>query len=113
MHNPAEVFFKPQVQQLLQDLTGIDHEKVFKKQMLGATLEPPKYELLTQEELDRLMEDTTQRAKQKLKMPPLLWERQPIDNILSTDPEIQGFDTAKYVFADISFGVSDWVSLVN
>ena len=45
-----------------------DHEKVFKKQMLGVALEPPTYEFLTQEELDCLMEDTTQRAKQKLKM---------------------------------------------
>nr|CAG4650383.1 EOG090X0AW0 [Sida crystallina] len=105
--DPGELFFNDEVQTLLTRLTGCSYEKVFKPRKLGTTLKAPKYELLTQEEVDTLMTEVEQKAKEKLKMPPLLSERKPIDNILSHNPELQGFDTAKYVFTDITYGVSN------
>jgi len=40
-------------------------------------------------------------------MPPVLKERLPIEKVLSVDPELKGYDSAKYVFVDISHGLSD------
>lgn len=104
------MFFREDVQDLLQQITGRDHEKVFRNRKLGQRLEPPKYELLTQAEIEKMMEETEHKLKLKLKMPPLLKEREPVNNILAKDPELQGFDTAKYVFIDISQGVREKVS---
>ncbi|KAF3848077.1 hypothetical protein F7725_021105 [Dissostichus mawsoni] len=38
-------------------------------------------------------------------MPPVLPERKPIDDVLSEDQILEGMDTAKYVFTDISFNI--------
>nr|CAG4648809.1 EOG090X0AW0 [Polyphemus pediculus] len=40
-------------------------------------------------------------------MPPLLQAREPINKILASNPEIQGYDDATYVFTDISYGLSN------
>ena len=106
------VFFKENVQTLLDRLTGRDSDKVFHNRKLGDRLEPPKYELLTQAELDQVMANMEIKLKKKLQMPPLLKEREPITKILSKNPELQGFDNVKYVFIDISQGVADRVSLI-
>nr|CAG4649577.1 EOG090X0AW0 [Scapholeberis mucronata] len=105
--DPGEVFFREDVQTLLNRLTGRDYEKVFRNRKLGERLEPPKYELLTQEELDNLMAETEVKLQRKLQMPPLLKEREPVNKILAKNPELQGFDKSKYVFIDISLGVSN------
>ena len=55
------------------------------------------------------MAEVEQKTETKLQMPPLLNEWKPIDNVLSVNPELQGFDTAKYVFTDISFGIPNRV----
>lgn len=103
------MFFRENVQTLLERLTGRDFDKVFKNRKLGNRLEPPKYELLTQEELDKLMAETEMKMKKKLQMPPLLQEREVINKILAKNPELQGFDQSKYVFIDISLGISNRV----
>lgn len=110
--DPGEVFFKEDVQTLLDRLTGRDYEKVFHNRKLGQRLEPPKYELLTEQELNKVMAEMEMKLKTKLQMPPLVKERDQINNILSRNPEIQGFDNSKYVFIDISQGVSDRVSIL-
>lgn len=56
------------------------------------------------------MEETERKLKLKLKMPPLLKEREPVDKTLAKNAELQGFDTAKYVFIDISQGITDKAS---
>ena len=99
--DPTEVFFKETVQSLLDRLTGRDYDKVFQGRKLGQRLEPPKYELLTQAEVDQVMAEMEEKLKKKLQMPPLLKEREPINKILSFNPELQGFDHCKYVFINI------------
>lgn len=105
------MFFKENVQALLDRLTGRDYEKVFQNRKLGQRLEPPKYELLTQAEVDQVMVEMEVKLKKKLQMPPLLKEREPVTKILSKDPELQGFDNCKYVFIDISQGINDRVGI--
>jgi len=103
--NPSEFFFNENIQQLLHRMTGRDYDKIFRSRKLGQKLEPPRYELLTEEEINELNVEVELKARQKLQMPPLLQDREPINNILSVNPEIQGFDTSKYVFTDITFGL--------
>jgi len=90
-------------------MTGCDHEKVFRNRKVGGTLEAPNYQLLTDEELERVMAETAEKAKLKLKMPPLMNERSNITKIIAQSPELQGFDKAKYIFTDISPGIADKV----
>ncbi len=108
--DPSEVFFKENVQTLLDRLTGRDCDKVFHNRKLGERLEPPKYELLTQAEVDHVMAEMEMKLKRKLQMPPLLKEREPINKIYSFNPELQGFDDCKYVFINISQGITNRVS---
>ncbi|EFX81875.1 hypothetical protein DAPPUDRAFT_302775 [Daphnia pulex] len=105
--DPGEVFFKENVQTLLERLTGRDCDKVFHNRKLGERLEPPKYELLTQAEVDHVMAEMEVKLKRKLQMPPLLKERDPIKKIYSFNPELQGFDDSKYVFINISQGITN------
>ena len=108
--DPGELFFNENVQILLQRLTGCDLDRVFRKRKLGTRLEAPKYELLTEDEVNKLMDETKLIAKQRLKMPPLIKEREPIHKVISKNPELQEFDHCKYLFTDISQGISDRVS---
>nr|CAG4642707.1 EOG090X0AW0 [Evadne anonyx] len=105
--DPGEFFFNENIQQLLGRITGRDYDKIFRSRKLGQKLEPPRYELLTEDEINALRAEYEKKADLKLKMPPLLQEREPINNILAVNPEIQGFDTSKYIFTDITFGIPD------
>lgn len=46
-----------------------------------------------------------EQAKKQLEMPPVLPERKPINDVLCVDKILDGMDTAKYVFTDISLKV--------
>lgn len=107
------MFFKEEVQNLLHRITGGDHEKIFRYRKLGTKLEAPHYELLTDEELEKVFSEMEEKAKRSLKMPPLLKERDNAIKVLSKNPELQGFDTAKYVFTDITPGVTDAVRFTS
>lgn len=56
------------------------------------------------------MAETRKRAEGLLQMPPVLKERMPIEEVVSNDSALKGYDTCKYVFTDITFGISDRVS---
>lgn len=49
------------------------------------------------------IEFAKEQAKKLLKMPPVLPERKPIVDVLSDDKFLDGMDTAKYVFTDITY----------
>ena len=110
MKDPGELFFKEEVQNLLLRITGRDHGKIFRFRKLGTRLQAPDYKLLTDEELQQVIAETEEKANKNLKMPPLLKERDTRVKILARNPELQGFDTAKYIFTDITPGLSDVVS---
>lgn len=45
-------------------------------------------------------------------MPPVLNEREPIDDVLAEDKVLEGTETAKYVFTDLSYSIPHRVSNV-
>ncbi|XP_063609518.1 small ribosomal subunit protein mS22-like [Penaeus indicus] len=106
-HDPAPIFFDQKVQDLLKRVTGMDFDKIFRSRLNEKVLEVPKYEFLTDSELDERMAETRKRAERLLQMPPVLKERVPIEEVISNDPALKGYDTCKYVFTDITFGMTD------
>lgn len=53
------------------------------------------------------------KAEEKLQMPPVVPIRKEIDFVFSKDIELQGYDTVKFLFTDISFGKTDRVSITK
>lgn len=111
--NPAPIFFQNDVQTLLKTLTRVDLNRVFRKRKLGEKrLEDPKVAFMTHDELQRKIEEAKKKADELLQIPPILQVRKPINRVLSQDPALQGLETSRMVFTDITFGVKDSERLI-
>lgn len=53
------------------------------------------------------------KAKEKVQMPPIVPLRTDLGQVLEVNKDIIGFDSSKFVFTDITFGVSDKVIILN
>ncbi|XP_061575003.1 28S ribosomal protein S22, mitochondrial [Cololabis saira] len=96
-------FRDPAVQDILSRITGLDLQKVFRP--MKQELKPPTYKLMTDEQLKQAVQDAAGQAKKLLQMPPVLPERKAINDVLSEDKILEGMDTAKYVFTDITYNI--------
>ncbi|XP_037699846.1 28S ribosomal protein S22, mitochondrial isoform X2 [Choloepus didactylus] len=96
-------FMDEEVQSILIKMTGLNLQKVFKPVL--QELKPPTYKLMTQAQLEEATRQAVEAAKVKLKMPPVLEERVPINDILAEDKILEGTETVKYVFTDISYSI--------
>jgi len=83
-----EVFFRPEVQGLLQQLTGVQYDKVFRRRKLGKEPKRPVYQFMTGEELEEAMAEVRQKAELRLAMPPVMEERRNISSVLEEDPQV-------------------------
>ena len=99
------LFFNSEVQALLKKLTGLNYEKVYSRKKLGNEPQRPIYQFMTDEELNEAMMEVEKKANMKLVMPPVMEERSRSSTVLEKDEMLSGFDTSKYVFTDISFGI--------
>lgn len=106
-NNSDLLFFSGSVQDLLKKLTRIDVNVVFRKQMDEKHMEDPKYKFMTTEQVQEAFKIAMKKAEEKLQMPPVVPVRKEIDYVFSNDAELQGYDTSKYIFTDISFGKTD------
>lgn len=111
--DPSKLFLNENVQLLLKALTRKDLARVFKKVRQGQReLDPPTYKFMTDKELQEALKDANERADKLLQMPPVLAVRKPVDRVLSYDPALQGLETSRFVFTDITFGVADSKRLI-
>ncbi|XP_069505685.1 small ribosomal subunit protein mS22 [Ambystoma mexicanum] len=94
-------FTDPEVQSLLFRMTRLNVEKVFSP--VPQELKEPQYKLMTDQQLAEAKERAVAAAEQRLKMPPVLEERLPIDDVLAEDKLLEGTENAKYVFTDITY----------
>ncbi|XP_004076007.1 28S ribosomal protein S22, mitochondrial [Oryzias latipes] len=101
--NVQPQFTDPAVQELLTRITGLDLQKVFRP--IKQELKPPTYKLMTDEQLQQATQQAAEQAKKLLQMPPVLPERKPIDDVLTVDTILEGMDTARYVFTDITYNI--------
>ncbi|GAA6092382.1 28S ribosomal protein S22, mitochondrial [Tachysurus ichikawai] len=100
---PKAQFTDAEVQDILKRITGLDLNKVFRP--IKQELKPPKYKLLTEAQLKEAVKKAEEEAQRLLQMPPVLPERQPISDVLCEDEILEGMDTAKYVFTDITYNI--------
>ncbi|XP_063821981.1 small ribosomal subunit protein mS22 [Ostrinia nubilalis] len=107
--DPAPKFFSSNVQVLLKRLTRPDFSKVFRKRTSSGlpVLRTPTYKFLTNEELEAEIKKANEKADVLLQMPPVVKVQQPINEVLSNDPALIGYDTSKYLFTDITFGIAN------
>ncbi|XP_006900411.1 PREDICTED: 28S ribosomal protein S22, mitochondrial-like [Elephantulus edwardii] len=96
-------FMDEEVQSILIKMTGLNLQKIFKPAV--QELKPPTYKLMTQAQLEEATRKAVEAAKVKLKMPPVLEERVPINDVLAEDKILEGTEATKYVFTDISYRV--------
>ncbi|XP_062900990.1 28S ribosomal protein S22, mitochondrial [Mobula hypostoma] len=96
-------FMDKDVQSILTRITGLNLEKVFKPNKQH--LKPPQYSLMTDEQLEETRLKAVEAAKDRLRMPPVLNEREPICDVLAEDKILEGLETAKYVFTDITYNI--------
>uniref|UniRef100_A0A8D0B2I4 Mitochondrial ribosomal protein S22 n=1 Tax=Salvator merianae TaxID=96440 RepID=A0A8D0B2I4_SALMN len=100
---PKPDFMDEKVQNLLYKMTGLNLQKVFKP--IKQKLKPPTYKLMTESQLQEATRTAMEEAKERLKMPPVLSERQPINDILAEDKILDGIEDHKYVFTDITLKI--------
>lgn len=93
-------------------MTGRDYQKIFRRRRDGTPANAPQYKFMTDKQLKEVMELTEQKVERRLQMPPVIKRRSSISKVLSKDPAIQGYDTAKLVITDISFGVENHDRLI-
>jgi len=107
-----DVFFDSEVQSLLKGLTGLNRKKIFRNRRQGQKIPVPEYQFVTDEELQKLRKESDEVAMKKLQMPPVMDERNPVGRQLENDEMLAGFDISKFVFTDITYGISDRQRLV-
>lgn len=59
--------------------------------------------------LTQLQAEVKEKAKEKLQMPPIVPLRTDLGQVLDVDRDLIGFDNSKFLFTDITFGISDKV----
>uniref|UniRef100_A0A2K6AC05 28S ribosomal protein S22, mitochondrial n=1 Tax=Mandrillus leucophaeus TaxID=9568 RepID=A0A2K6AC05_MANLE len=96
-------FMDEEVQSILMKMTGLNLQKTFKPAV--QELKPPTYKLITQAQLEEATRQAVEAAKVRLKMPPVLEERVPINDVLAEDTILEGTETTKYMFTDISYSI--------
>ncbi|XP_066143392.1 small ribosomal subunit protein mS22 [Euwallacea fornicatus] len=106
--DPAALFFNNDIQQLLRSLTRVDYNKVFRRRKLGASqLEDPEYKFMTDAELQQSLQEAKEKAEELLQIPPVLKVLNSEVKVLNHEPALQGLNTSRIVFTDITYGVKD------
>nr|XP_058968608.1 small ribosomal subunit protein mS22-like [Pocillopora verrucosa] len=98
-------FSNPEVQSLLKKLTGRNLDKIYA--MRRGEFEVPSYKLMTDAEYLEVQHRNEEEAEAMLEMPPVMEERQEIDEIIEEKEELAQFSESNYVFTDISTSESD------
>nr|XP_033327336.1 28S ribosomal protein S22, mitochondrial [Megalopta genalis] len=105
--DPRKIFFHVDVQLLLKTLTRVDYEKVFQPRKVGKPLKNSIMKFLTTEQLKEYERRTDSKAFIRLQMPPVVEAQEDTVKLIGEDPGLRGLTTAKHVFTDISFGISN------
>lgn len=89
-----------QVQKLLSRMTGLDLDKVFAPRKEPLVL--PRYRLMNKAQLEKAHTETLQRARELLRMPPILPPREPKEEVLEENSRLAGLLDYKIVFTDVT-----------
>nr|CAB3264000.1 28S ribosomal protein S22, mitochondrial-like [Phallusia mammillata] len=100
-HKMDPDFIRPEVQDLLKSLTGRDPEIVFAEQT-GLYTHMPRVRLLTTEQLNQEIKKMDEKFDEMLEMPPVMLEREEIEETIAFDELLDGYEEGKLIFTDIT-----------
>lgn len=106
-YDPERAFLKKDVQKILYRVTGFAEERFNSQNRLTEMLELPIHRFLTVEEYEIEKTRGNLRARQKLKIPPVMAPRAPGGDVISAEPKLDKLLEFKLVFTDITNGVKD------
>jgi len=106
-YDPARAFLKKDVQKILYRVTGFEVNRFNTQKRPTEILELPIHKFLTVEEYEIEKTRGTLRARQKLKMPPVMAPRTPEGKVIVTESQLEKLLEYKLVFTDITYGVKD------
>lgn len=101
--DPQPQFTDAETQRLLQSMTQLQLDKVFRKRTVADNSAETKF--MTTAQLETEFVHTIEKAKKLLQMPPVVKVKEDTERIISKDPALKDFATTKYVFTDITFGL--------
>ncbi|XP_064555335.1 small ribosomal subunit protein mS22 [Drosophila montana] len=101
--DPQPLFTDAETQRLLQSMTQLQLEKVFRKRTVPDNSTETKF--MTTAQLEKEFVQTIEKAKKLLQMPPVVQIKRDTEHIISKDPALKDFADTKYVFTDITFGL--------
>ncbi|KAG7212700.1 hypothetical protein KM043_012975 [Ampulex compressa] len=108
----TSLFFDKNVQKYLKVLTRSDSARVFRVRRDGRPPVPPRYEFMTDKQLQVAQAKAKKTQEMLLQMPPVVKARDDKINVIFEDPALQGHDTCKYVFTDITYGISNKARII-
>lgn len=103
--DPGPKFLRRSNRDLLQSLTRLNIEKVFKSRPTPSN--SFSYHFLTRSEVKAKFDGSLRQARRMLQMPPIVKEEDNNIEVLSYDPALQGLETGKLIIADITFNIKD------
>ncbi|KAM3718866.1 28S ribosomal protein S22 [Dirofilaria immitis] len=99
------LFTRSDIQSLLKRLTGLNlKEKLFSDRQITQP-QRAHYALMTDEAYEKTVKSMEEIGMNFLQFVPVLEPRSSVPVVLANDPEIKGFDSSKYIFTDLSFGL--------
>lgn len=101
--DPGPQFTNPDIQKLLRSMTRLQLEKVFKRRSVPDN--SIEYKFLTTEQLENELQEAKKKAEKYIQMPPIVMIKKEKQKIISKDPALQNFSSAKFVFTDITYGL--------
>ncbi|KAH8292267.1 hypothetical protein KR054_007980 [Drosophila jambulina] len=101
--DPQPLFTDAETQRLLQSMTQLNLDRVFRKRTVPDNSVETKF--MTDEQLDSEFQQMVERAKHRLQMPPIVTIKRDEERIIAKDRALKDFADTKYVFTDITFGL--------
>ncbi|KAH8268583.1 hypothetical protein KR026_009666 [Drosophila bipectinata] len=100
--DPQPLFTDTETQKLLQSMTQLHLDRVFRKRTVPDNSSETKF--MTTEQLESDFQSLMEKAEHMLQMPPVVKIKEDVDRIIAKDPALKDFADTKYVFTDITFG---------
>ncbi|KAH8315239.1 hypothetical protein KR074_006850 [Drosophila pseudoananassae] len=100
--DPQPLFTDTETQKLLQSMTQLQLDRVFRKRTVPDNSSETKF--MNTEQLESEFKNLVEKAEHLLQMPPVVKIKEDMDRIIAKDPALEDFANTKYVFTDITFG---------
>ncbi|XP_033163169.1 28S ribosomal protein S22, mitochondrial [Drosophila mauritiana] len=100
--DPQPLFTDAETQRLLQSMTQLNLDKVYRKRTVPDNSSETKF--MSNEQLDNEFQDLVVRAQHMLQMPPIVQIKKDVERVIAKDAALKDFANSKFVFTDITFG---------